>query len=66
VNKEDGAAATQRNLEEALSGAITFRPMEVHADGVSEFVRQGKVLEWACSTFGEILSSNSYLASSGY
>jgi hypothetical protein len=46
VDKGDGAVATQRNLEEALGDVISFRPLEVHTDGFSAFVREGNVREW--------------------
>lgn len=46
VDKGDGANAALDNLQRTLSDVITFRPLELHADGFSEFVAQGKVQEW--------------------
>jgi hypothetical protein len=43
---DEGAYGTQFRLTGGLRGAITFQPVELHTDGFSEFVRQGKVLEW--------------------
>ena len=46
VDKDQGVAATSRNLAEALRNVIAFHPIEAHKEGFSEFVRQGKVIEW--------------------
>jgi hypothetical protein len=45
VDNGAGAKAGLDNLEAALSDVITFR-LELHTDGFSAFVGEGKVLEW--------------------
>jgi hypothetical protein len=53
VDKDDGAEATHWNLQAPMRQIITFDPVELHAGGFSEFVRQGKVLEWLVRPLGK-------------
>ena len=46
VDKNDGAIAARQNLENALGKVITFRPVTIHSDGFSPFVRTAAIQDW--------------------